>query len=132
MESLRIKACVDLRLPVFTGSEAGVKKQWVNCRNRRRRNCSGIVACGSERNRNRRGENGSMSVFCRSHNYAILKHQMEVAAKSEVSVLFILSSENVSYVVVQFWKEGCGSYFVWNVVCRCGRITKRLRGFVTR
>ncbi|XP_061336674.1 uncharacterized protein LOC133283778 [Gastrolobium bilobum] len=87
MQSLNIKACLDLRLAVFTDSEVGMKRQWVNCRNRRRRNGSVIVACGAERNTNgsmsTSSGSSSSSFFSRSHNYAILKQQMEVAAKSE-------------------------------------------------
>ncbi|KAE9608518.1 putative UVR domain-containing protein [Lupinus albus] len=77
MQPLRMKTCLDMKLPVFTCLDEGIRTQWVNCR---RRNCRGIVAC----NENRRGESSSSrSFFSRNHNYALLKHQMEVAAKSE-------------------------------------------------
>lgn len=84
------KACMDLRLPVLTESEAGTRRrQRVNCRNRRRRNWSVTVACGAERNGNGNGREesgGSMGASSgSSHNYAFLKRRMEVAAKSEVS-----------------------------------------------
>ena len=84
-----------LRLPVFADSEELVKIGGANCRNRRGRNWSGIVACGAERNRNGNGDNRSCNInrsssfFCRSHNYAVLKHQMEAAAKSEVVVVVV-------------------------------------------
>ncbi|KAJ1418281.1 UVR domain [Sesbania bispinosa] len=66
-------------------SEVGIRRQWVNCTSRRRRNGSVIVACGAERNGSMRASSGSSSssFLSQSHNYAILKHQMEVAAKSE-------------------------------------------------
>ncbi|KAK7350628.1 hypothetical protein VNO77_09453 [Canavalia gladiata] len=70
MQSLSMKA---LRLPVLKDSEAGM-----NCRNQRKGNRSVIVACSAKTN----ADDASMSLS-RSHNYAILKHQMEVAAKSE-------------------------------------------------
>lgn len=60
--------------------------QRVNCPNRRNWR-SVTLSCGSERN-NENEENGanSRSFLSPSHNYAILKHQMEMAAKSEVRV----------------------------------------------
>ncbi|XP_027339368.1 uncharacterized protein LOC113853113 [Abrus precatorius] len=73
MQSLSIKFCLGLRSAVMTDSEAVM-----NCRNRRRGNWRVIVACGgAERNWN---ESLSLS---RSHNYAMLKHRMDAAAKSE-------------------------------------------------
>ncbi|CAL0320006.1 unnamed protein product [Lupinus luteus] len=80
MQPLRMKTSLDMKLPVLTCLDEGIRTQWVNCRNLSRRNCRGIVAC----NGNRRGESSSSkSFFCRNHNYALLKHQMEFAAKSE-------------------------------------------------
>ncbi|KAF7806072.1 Protein apaG [Senna tora] len=93
MQSLTAKALVDLRLPGPGGSgfaERGnpVRRQWVNCRNLRRPR--GIVVCAAERNGNGRGERRSVrqssspsSFASRSHTYALLKQQMELAAKSE-------------------------------------------------
>lgn len=67
--------------------------QRVNCPNRRNWR-SVTVSCGSERN-NENEENGanSRSFLSPSHNYAILKHQMEMAAKSEVRVFVFLLFE---------------------------------------
>ncbi|KAK7301537.1 hypothetical protein RJT34_12403 [Clitoria ternatea] len=86
MQSLNMKGCMSFRLTVIRDSEAVMKRQWVNCGNRRRGNWSGIIACRSERNG--RGEStsagsSSTSPFSQSHHYAILKQQMEVAAKSQ-------------------------------------------------
>ncbi|XP_054822339.1 uncharacterized protein LOC129320767 isoform X2 [Prosopis cineraria] len=93
MQSLSSKALMDLRLPGrrgadFFGTETRVKRNWVNCRNLKGTN--GIVACTAERNENGRGESRSTSqsaspssFLSRSHTYALLKQQMERAAKSE-------------------------------------------------
>lgn len=89
---LNAKACVGVRSPVIANSEERSAKrmmQNVNCRNSRNwRNVA--VSCGSEKNGNdgigaSEGLN-SGSFLSPSHNYAILKHRMEIAAKSEVSV----------------------------------------------
>ncbi|KAK7411105.1 hypothetical protein VNO78_02508 [Psophocarpus tetragonolobus] len=70
-----MQTLVGLRLPVLTNSEVRTRTQRVNCRNRR--SVRGVVvSCSSERN-----EEGGMGSP--SHNYAILKHRMEMAAKSE-------------------------------------------------
>lgn len=62
------------------------------------RNCGKscrIVACASERNSNGGGTSSSPSpstrfgsVLSRSETYALLKQQLDVAAKSEVMVIF--------------------------------------------
>ena len=99
MQSLSLKGFVDLRLtgPVRSGladSEVSLRRQWVNCRNPKR--TSGFTTCAIERNGNGGGESWSVSsspilppssLLSRTHTYALLKQQMEVAAKSEVSVL---------------------------------------------
>ncbi|KAL4274497.1 hypothetical protein HN51_057293 [Arachis hypogaea] len=79
--------CMELRLPaIFTESKEAFT--WrigeVNWRNRRQgRKCGGmIVACGAKPPEMNGGKVWR-SIFCPSHNYAILKHQMEAAAKSE-------------------------------------------------
>ncbi|TKY73510.1 ApaG protein [Spatholobus suberectus] len=80
MQSLSVKTRVGLRLPVLADSET--RTQRVNCPNRRNWS-SAIVSCGSERNGNEGMSSNSGSYFSPSHNYAILKHRMEMAAKSE-------------------------------------------------
>ncbi|MED6120463.1 hypothetical protein PIB30_020966 [Stylosanthes scabra] len=77
---------MELRLPaVFTNSKEAVTRRIgeSNWRNRQQgRKWRGmIVACSElpEMNGNKIGS----SIFCPSHNYAVLKHQMEAAAKSE-------------------------------------------------
>lgn len=83
MQSLMsMKAYVGTRLPILTNSETSTRKQRVNCPNRR----NVMVSCGSERNGNEGIGSNSGSFMSPSHNYAILKHRMEKAAKSEVSV----------------------------------------------
>ncbi|KAF7838318.1 Protein apaG [Senna tora] len=100
MQSLSVKAFVDLRLPApggsgfgFGESETGVRRLCVNSRSIGRRN-GGIIACAAaERNGNGRGESRSMSqspsstssssFLSRTHSYALLKQQLEVAARSE-------------------------------------------------
>ncbi|KAI4336165.1 hypothetical protein L6164_014727 [Bauhinia variegata] len=95
MQSSSIKAFMNLRLPApgssgFTDSEVGLRRQWVNCRSSRR--TSGSIACRVESNGDGGVENrstshspspSSSSFLSRSHTYALLKQQMEVAAKSE-------------------------------------------------
>ncbi|BAT79506.1 uncharacterized protein LOC124824094 [Vigna umbellata] len=86
---LSAKACVGVRSPIIANSEERSTRkmiQNVNCRNSRNwRNVA--VSCGSEKNGNdgidaSEGLN-SGSFLSPSHNYAILKHRMEIAAKSE-------------------------------------------------
>ncbi|KAG5035626.1 hypothetical protein JHK87_010536 [Glycine soja] len=80
MQSLMsMKAYVGTRLPILTNSETSTRKQRVNCPNRR----NVMVSCGSERNGNEGIGSNSGSFMSPSHNYAILKHRMEKAAKSE-------------------------------------------------
>ncbi|RDX61660.1 apaG, partial [Mucuna pruriens] len=83
---LSMKTCVGLRLSVLTDSEARIRTQWVNCWNRRNWS-SAIVSCASERNgkggMGASGASNSRSFLSPSHNYAILKYRMELAAKSE-------------------------------------------------
>lgn len=64
---------------------------------RRRKNC-GIIARASERDAGAGAEAGgaesqnqqnTTSFFARSQTYALMKQQMEIAAKSEVSLVFI-------------------------------------------
>ncbi|KAI4336164.1 hypothetical protein L6164_014726 [Bauhinia variegata] len=95
MQLLNIKAFVNLRLPGtgssgFADSDAGLRRQWVTFRSPRR--TSGSIACSAERNGNGGEENrntshspslSSSSFLSRSHTYARLKQQMEVAAKCE-------------------------------------------------
>ncbi|XP_057440009.1 uncharacterized protein LOC130731812 [Lotus japonicus] len=87
MQSLTTKMCMGLRLPVFPEPEAWPRRQSVNCSNRKRRNRSVFMACSAERNENDKGESGSsrsnLFLSRRSHNYAMLKRRMDVAAKSE-------------------------------------------------
>uniref|UniRef100_A0A5B7BGX1 Uncharacterized protein n=1 Tax=Davidia involucrata TaxID=16924 RepID=A0A5B7BGX1_DAVIN len=67
--------------------ETGTRRQWLNCRDLAK-TCR-IVACSSERNSGGNGSSGgtesqsSSSFLSRSQTYAMLKQQMEVAAKSE-------------------------------------------------
>ena len=68
------------------------------------RNCW-IVACASERNGDGGGSQSqsastsrSRSFLSRSETYALLKQQLEVAAKSEVSLLFSLSLTTMSLI----------------------------------
>ncbi|QCE14504.1 uncharacterized protein LOC114162466 [Vigna unguiculata] len=86
---LNAKTCVGVLSPVIANSEERSSRrmmQSVNCRNSRNwRNVA--VSCGSEKNGNdgigaSEGLN-SESFLSPSHNYAILKHRMEIAAKSE-------------------------------------------------
>lgn len=128
MQSLTTKICMGLRLSVFPEPEAWPRRQSVNCRNRKRRNRSVFMACSAERNENDKGESGSsrsnLFLSRRSHNYAMLKRRMDVAAKSEVSIVFFL-----------FYKWlilNCECRFSFLLICCARRITKRLRGFVTR
>ncbi|KAK4257060.1 hypothetical protein QN277_006700 [Acacia crassicarpa] len=93
MQSLSSKALVNLPMPGHGGSdfcdtETRVRRHWVNCRNLKRTNR--IVGCIADRNENGRGESRSTSqsaspssFLSRSHTYALLKQQMELAAKSE-------------------------------------------------
>lgn len=120
MQSLMsMKAYVGTRLPILTNSETSTRKQRVNCPNRR----NVMVSCGSERNGNEGIGSNSGSFMSPSHNYAILKHRMEKAAKSEVSVFvffFFLRKENVFfffYIIneVRWWFLGFwrgASYFM--------------------
>jgi len=126
---LNAKTCVGVLSPVIANSEERSSRrmmQSVNCRNSRNwRNVA--VSCGSEKNGNdgigaSEGLN-SESFLSPSHNYAILKHRMEIAAKSEVSVFFFFFLFDVA---PRCWKEA--SYWIWNG----GSIMKRLQGFVTR
>ena len=102
MHSLSIKVLTDFntgntrRLPGrgssgFAEIEECTRRQWLNCRDFAR-NCR-IVACASQRNGNGSGagpssspSSSSSSFLSRSRTYALLKQQMEVAAKSEVSL----------------------------------------------
>lgn len=71
----------------FGYQRTGTRKDYWN-RKDLRRNCR-IVACSSGRN----GENQSPSSFLsRSQTYALLKQQLQVAAKSEVVLSFSLST----------------------------------------
>ncbi|KAJ7956227.1 Protein ApaG like [Quillaja saponaria] len=93
MHTLSVKAFTDLRLSGrgssgFTDLELETRRQWLNCRNLGR--TSRIIACSSERNGNSGGESPSSSpslstssFLSRSQTYALLKQQMDVAAKSE-------------------------------------------------
>ncbi|XP_059443103.1 uncharacterized protein LOC132175246 [Corylus avellana] len=99
MHSLSIKVFTDFntgntrRLPGrgssgFAEIEECTRRQWLNCRDFGR-NCR-IVACASQRNGNGSGagpssspSSSSSSFLSRSRTYALLKQQMEVAAKSE-------------------------------------------------
>ncbi|KAK7354044.1 hypothetical protein VNO80_19500 [Phaseolus coccineus] len=86
---LSAKTCVGMLSPVITNSEERSTRrlmQSVNCRNNRNwRNVA--VSCGSEKNGNEgigaSEEWYSGSFLSPSHNYAILKQRMEIAAKSE-------------------------------------------------
>ncbi|XP_016191924.2 uncharacterized protein LOC107632781 [Arachis ipaensis] len=80
MQSLSIKSLGDLRL--LSSTTTNRKREWANCSMRRRVT---ILACASERNGYGSGrEDSTTSSFqSRSHTYALLKQQMEVAAKSE-------------------------------------------------
>jgi len=138
---LSAKTCVGVRSPVVANSEERSTRrtmQSLNCRNSRSwRNV--VVSCGSEKNGNdgigaSEGWN-SGSFLSPSHNYAILKHRMEVAAKSEVSAIvffyfFFEKKMDFSCFIIDVaprcWKEA--SYWIWNG----GSIMKRLQGFVTR
>lgn len=108
MQSLSAKTCVGSRLAVLRNPEARTTRtQRVSCPNRRNWS-SAIVSCGSERNgtdgtASPGGSNGSF--LSPSHNYAILKHRMEVAAKSEVSVfvlVFVFFKEEVFFCFFVF------------------------------
>lgn len=102
MQSVSSNALMDMGLSSPRGSgladrETRVRRQCVNCINLKRTNpkrIRGIVACAVERNENGKGENESTSrssstssFLSRSHTYALMKRQMEQAAKSEVCVL---------------------------------------------
>lgn len=69
--------------------EVGSRKLVLNCRDNNPRFCR-IVACSSERNSSGGGgqssssSSSSSSFLSRSQTYALLKQQMEVAARSEV------------------------------------------------
>ncbi|RYR77518.1 hypothetical protein Ahy_A01g002007 isoform A [Arachis hypogaea] len=80
MQLLSIKSLGDLRL--LSSTTTNRKREWANCSMRRR---VAILACASERNGYGSGrEDSTTSSFqSRSHTYALLKQQMEVAAKSE-------------------------------------------------
>ncbi|CAJ1975125.1 unnamed protein product [Sphenostylis stenocarpa] len=86
---LSTKTCLGVGLPVLTNSEERSTRrrmQSVNCRNHRNWR-SVVVSCGSKRNQNEgideTGWSNSRSFLSPSHSYAILKHRMEIAAKSE-------------------------------------------------
>ncbi|GMY14859.1 Protein ApaG like [Fagus crenata] len=72
----------------FGESEAGIRRQWLNCTDFAR-NCR-IVSCASPRNGNGSGQGSSSSpipspssFLSRSQAYALLKQRLEVAANSE-------------------------------------------------
>ncbi|KAG6683701.1 hypothetical protein I3842_12G027000 [Carya illinoinensis] len=99
MQSLSIKVSTDLNTRTSKewlrgrGSsglaelEASTRKRWLNCRYFAR-NCR-IVACASQRNSDGSGgadqssSSSPSSFLSQSQTYALLKQQMEVAAKSE-------------------------------------------------
>ncbi|XP_068665595.1 uncharacterized protein [Aristolochia californica] len=75
-----------LSLKVFADFRSGSAKSWPRGRRSRDINKTvGIVACASEKNGERSGGDKSLmgSFLSRSQTYALLKQQMEVAAKSE-------------------------------------------------
>lgn len=123
MHSLSIKVFTDFntgntrRLPGrgssgFAEIEECTRRQWLNCRDFAG-NCR-IVACASPRNGNGSGagpssspSSSSSSFLSRSRTYALLKQQMEVAAKSEVSlsekkllILFVFSATKLRMTVL--------------------------------
>ncbi len=87
----------------FGESEAGIRRQWLNCTDFAR-NCR-IVSCASPRNGNGSGPGSSSSpipspssFLSRSQAYALLKQRLEVAAKSEVSLsLFFSLTHTLSF-----------------------------------
>ncbi|KAF5459916.1 hypothetical protein F2P56_019825 [Juglans regia] len=101
MQSLSIKVSTDLNTGMrkewlrgrgssgLTELEASTRRRWLNCRYFAR-NCR-IVACASQRNSDGGGGAGQSSssssspssFLSQSQTYALLKQQMEVAAKSE-------------------------------------------------
>jgi hypothetical protein len=111
MHSLSMKVLTDFntgntrRLPGrgstgFVELEECTRRQWLNCRDSAR-NCR-IVACASQRNGNGGGAGpssssspSSSSFLSRSQTYALLKQQMEVAAKSEVTHSLSLSPRKI-------------------------------------
>ncbi|KAM7471294.1 hypothetical protein LguiA_009477 [Lonicera macranthoides] len=94
MHSLSLKVSMDFNAGTSRSSwpgrisggvldlEVGSRKQFLNCRDNNPRFCR-IVACSSERNTSGGGAQSSSSFLSRSQTYALLKQQMEVAAKSE-------------------------------------------------
>ena len=116
---LSAKTCVGMLSPVITNSEERSRRrmmQRVNCRNSRNwRNVA--VSCGSGKNGNEgigasEGWN-SGSFLSPSHNYAILKHRMEIAAKSEVSAIvfffFCLKRKWFFHLLSLMWLLGVGN-----------------------
>lgn len=76
-----------------------------------------IVACATERNGDGGGSqsastSSSRSFLSRSETYALLKQQMEVAAKSEVSLSF--SSSSLSFSLEQSLPRAENSRVWWN------------------
>ncbi|XP_028769924.1 uncharacterized protein LOC114727380 [Neltuma alba] len=102
MQLLSVQSFLDLRAlgPGSLGfgeSQAGLRVQWVDPRNVRRRNMIAIACAAAERDGNGPRESRSMSqsqsqkqsqrptgsIPSLSHSYALLKQQLEVAARSE-------------------------------------------------
>lgn len=79
--------------------EASTRRRWLNCRYFAR-NCRIVVACTSQSNSDGSGGAGQSSssspssFLSQRQTYALLKQQMEVAAKSEVTLYHI--SENLN------------------------------------
>ncbi|XAR72618.1 hypothetical protein NMG60_11019325 [Bertholletia excelsa] len=87
MHSLNLKVFTD-----FNGGRRGPGLQWLNLNCKDHLRICGIVACSSETNASASGSGGvesrspnqnQKSFLSRSQTYALLKQQMEVAAKSE-------------------------------------------------
>ncbi|XP_054807871.1 uncharacterized protein LOC129310061 isoform X1 [Prosopis cineraria] len=94
MQLLSVQNFLDLRIlgpgsSSFGESQAGLRVQWVDSRNIRRRNGVVLACAAAERDGNGPRESWSMnqsptsSILPLSHAYALLKHQLEVAARSE-------------------------------------------------
>jgi ApaG protein len=89
MQSLSLSSTKSLAGLRLMGHEARVKRRGGNSNSN-----SMVVACSN--NSDKDTAPSSTSFLSRTQTYALLKQQMEVAAKSEVSVVFIIFNCRIS------------------------------------
>lgn len=87
MQSLSLSSTKSLAGLRLMSQEARVKRRGGNSNNM-------VVACGN--NSDKDTAPSSTSFLSRTQTYALLKQQMEVAAKSEVSIVFFFINCRIS------------------------------------